>query len=89
MYLADPGGVFASDTHRRVLGSLFKVGPSWPVEDLMARINNDQHTKVDDTEELSEVLKDLEADGYVSEKQDGWGMTAAGLKALNADPTEE
>jgi hypothetical protein len=82
-YLADPGGVFASDTHRRTLGHL--TADPMTVEDLFHRMRPDVGTDHADTTEVEAVLADLEADGYVEQTDGGWRMTAMGLDALNAE----
>lgn len=90
MYHADPGGVFASDTHRRVLGTLSKPGLKFELDELLRRASSDPYTEIgpDESGELSDVLKDLEADGHVSESREGWGMTKAGLEAIQANPSD-
>jgi hypothetical protein len=82
-YHADPGGVFASDTHRRTLGHLTLDDP-FSVEDLFERMVPDVGTNHEDHAELVSVLEDLEADGYASNTQAGWKQTKKGLDALNA-----
>jgi hypothetical protein len=81
-YHADPGGVFASDTHRRVLGHL--TSDAMPAEDLLERMRPDVGTELDEQDELDEVLADLEADGHASSSASGWKQTKKGLDALNA-----
>lgn len=82
-YLADPGGVFASDAHRRVLGHLLQ-DDAQSVEGLLDRIGPDVGSDFDDTDELTEVLEDLEADGFASKSQQGWKLLKKGLDALTA-----
>ena len=84
-YNADPGGVFESDVHRRVLGHL-PPDEKWAVEDLAERLDPDEHTPIGagEIDELSEVLADLEAEGYASQTKDGWKLNKRGLDALNA-----
>lgn len=81
---ADPGGVFTSDVHRRVLGHLTDEALS--VEDLAVRLDPDDHTPfgVGDDDDLVDVLEDLEADGHASRSQAGWKQTKKGLEALGA-----
>lgn len=88
-YLADPGGVFASDVHRRVMANV----PN-PDEDplsvdglLEERVANDDHLDID-AAELGEVLSDLEADGHVKQLKDGWKNTPDGFAALTG-PNKE
>jgi hypothetical protein len=85
-YQADPGGVFASDTHRRTLAHL--TSDAMSLEDLYTRMIPDASTDFDDEAELAEVLSDLEADGYASETAAGWKQTKRGLDALNAPVPE-
>ncbi len=97
-YLADPGGVFASDTHRRVLGHL-PLPTNEPValfndegtprqqrrNSLFHRVADDVHTPVDTQEELAAVLAELEASGYVTQTDAGWVMTQEGLVAITSE----
>lgn len=89
-YRPDPGGIFASDTHRRVLGHLPLPGddPS-DVTALGYRISGDAHHGLAHVDELSEVLEDLEADGHATQLKDGWRLTKGGLDALNADVPDQ
>jgi hypothetical protein len=89
-YAADPGGVFASDAHRRVMAHLPNPGDDpVSVEDLIGeRINNDPHTLAhfDASDEVAEVLADLEADGYAKKLKNGWRNTPDGFDALTGPP---
>lgn len=82
-YLADPAGLFDSDTHRRVLGSL-----PLPSEDpitvtgLFVRISSDPHTSVGDVTELTTVLEDLKSSGYVEQAGGDWKQNEAGFDLL-------
>jgi hypothetical protein len=91
---ADPGGVFESDAHRRVLGHL-------PLPDDDAdhfyerneptaaeRVHTDGELELDD-DEVESIFADLEASGYATAAAAGWQMTAAGLEALQQGPPEE
>ena len=84
-YHADPGGVFESDAHRRVLGHL-PPDEKWALEDLAARLDPDEHTPItaDEVDDLEGILLDLEAEGYVGQTKDGWKVTKSGQEALNA-----
>lgn len=86
-YPADPGGVFASDAHRRVLGHV-PIPDDNPMltEALQLRLGPDQHTGFnDDLEALEQVLGDLHAAGYVEGGPSaGWKMKQEGLDALCA-----
>jgi len=83
---ADPGGVFASDTHRRVLAALSHPDMSWDEDELLERVGGNQWTLIDadEPEALKGILSDLEKDGYVNDNRDGWKMTKAGLNKLQA-----
>lgn len=99
-YLADPGGVFDSDTHRRVLGHLplpgtdpmptrGPAGRKAHTRSLGHRLSADAHHRIQTVDELEEVLKDLEADGYAGQTKAGWKMTKAGLDKLNGPNANE
>lgn len=83
-YPADPGGVFDTDVHRRVLAHLPVPGGD-PVDlgGLYVRMAPDVGTDFSDGGELGEVLKDLEADGHANETKAGWKQTKRGHDALN------
>lgn len=89
-YRSDPGGVFDSDTHRRVLAHLpLPADAPTSVVDLAHRIGPDAvHHKISSIEELVDVLKELEADGYAV-LGDGWKMTDDGFDALTAPLPED
>lgn len=83
-YSADPGGVFAADAHRRVLAHLPVPGDtSMDLDALFERMGPDVGTDFSDSDELAEVLKDLEADGHAGESKAGWKQTKRGHEALN------
>lgn len=102
-YRADPGGIFASDTHRRVLAHLPVPGDGPMVVNstemlrprelrrvsLAHRISSDAHHGLQHVDELAEVLADLEADGHAEQSKDGWKMTRAGFDALTGPIAEE
>jgi hypothetical protein len=91
---ADPGGVFESDAHRRVLGHL-----PLPDDDAEAFYERNESTAVErvqtdaalelDGDEVESILSDLEAEGYATQAAEGWQMTPAGLEALQAGPTAD
>ncbi len=83
-YPADPGGVFDSDAHRRVLAHLDIPGGD-PLDEaaLYERMAPDVGTDFSDGDELVEVLKDLEADGLAGKTKAGWKQTKRGHDALN------
>lgn len=98
-YHADPGGVFESDAHRRVLGHLPLPGDD-PIAlydpdaerpsrvSLFHRMVPDVGTDFADSDELAEVLADLEADGYAASTAAGWKQTKKGHDALKAPVPE-
>jgi hypothetical protein len=84
-YLADPGGIFESDTHRRTLAHLPLPGDKGTtLVDLYERMRPDVGTDFEDEGELADVVADLEASGYAA----GWKQTKKGLDALNAPVPE-
>lgn len=91
-YSPDPGGVFASDAHRRVMAHLPNPDDEpVSIEDLIVqRINRDPHTLAhfDDAAEVLEVLKDLESEGHAKQLKDGWKNTPAGFDTLTGPPSE-
>jgi hypothetical protein len=90
-YAPDPGGQFASDTHRRVLGHLSSPEDDygWSNSSLVARMIPDVGTDITDTAEIDDVLNDLEADGH-AENQDGiWRMTQSGFDLLTGPIADE
>jgi hypothetical protein len=84
-YPPDPGGVFASDVHRRVAAHL-PVAAEEPisVEDLLVRLQEDVYTQISDADRvaLESVLTQLAASGHVKELKAGWRLTKAGLDCL-------
>lgn len=88
---ADPGGVFASDTHRRVLAALSHPEFTWGEDALLERVAVNENTLIDadEADELASVLADLEADGDAKKTKDGWRMTKAGRDKLSAPIAEE
>lgn len=83
MFAPDPGGVFASDTHRRVLGHVPDAGDEpLGLHPLGHRISPDSHHGLQHVDDLAKVLSDLVAEGYCSEGEDGWVCTEEGMDAL-------
>lgn len=82
-YPPDPGDVFASDVHRRVMANCPNPDDDpLDVDGLLEqRVAKDDHLDID-ADELAEVLADLEADGHVKRLKDGWKNTLAGFAAL-------
>jgi hypothetical protein len=91
-YSADPGGVFASDAHRRVMAHLPNPDQDpATVEDLITqRINQDPHTLAhfNDASQVAAVLDELEGDGHAKQLKDGWKNTPDGFKALTGPPSD-
>jgi hypothetical protein len=82
-YPPDPGGVFASDTHRRVAGNLpLPDEPPISLEDLLGRVDDDAHTLVPDVDALAQVLAELASSGHAKELKAGWRLSAGGLSTL-------
>lgn len=88
-YLADPGGNFNTDAHRRVLAHLPVPDDSPTTEtSVLVRLHEDPHTPVNSAEELSEVLSDLESDDLATQVGGDWRQTESGFDLLtgpNAD----
>lgn len=92
MYAPDPGGVFTSDVHRRVLGHLPLPGDSpQALDDLAVRLDPDPHTPIgkDDITALTAVLDELHDENYITETKDGYRMSKAGLTALTGPIANE
>jgi hypothetical protein len=88
---ADPGGIFASDNHRRVLAHIPTPDAGYGVEfePLLARLGADEHTTID-FDDVQGILGDLEADGDVkSYKGDVYRQTQKGFDALTGPNAEE
>ena len=80
----DPGGNFASEYHRRIAALL----PNPDEEPLSINLLMDQRVAKDDnfdvdSDELTELITDLEADGDAVKDETGfWKLTQAGFDAL-------
>lgn len=87
----DPGGVFPSDDHRRVLGHLgTRATEGYEVGELLERMWPDDSTSFEEERELLEVLEELQADGLATESARGaWYMTKAGFDAITGPVAEE
>lgn len=94
-FAPDPGAVFASDVHRRVLGHLALPSDDfgWTAVALVARLQPDAGVPFPaggrvfdfdaEADRLTAVLTDLADGGYAREYASGaWRMTKAGLEAL-------
>lgn len=90
-YPADPGGIFASDAHRRIMAHLPNPDDQpITVEDLiLERINRDVHTLAffQSADEIAEILEDLKADGHAKHLKAGWINTESGFDALTGPPS--
>jgi hypothetical protein len=81
-FVDDPGGVFASDAHRRVLGHLPTPDEPRTSRDLLiVRINEDGQNPLSDPGDIDNVVVDLANEDYLDNDL-GLRMTAAGYKAL-------
>lgn len=85
-FVDDPGEVFATDAHRRVLGHLPTPGePRTSADLLRQRVAEDQGNPLlqgsDEEGEFLRVVSELEADGLLS-TDNGLRMTEAGLEAI-------
>lgn len=84
-YLADPGGRFASDTHRRVLGHLPLPTDTygWRAAALLYRMMPDVGSTFKDPEELLTVLGELQEEGLAEVVGPGaWRMTEKGFDTI-------
>lgn len=82
----DPGENFATDEHRRLMAALANPDEE-PLNfgDICRRVDRDDHLDLDDTDEIKELLADLEAEGD-AEKVDGrWRNTETGFAVLTGD----
>jgi CRP-like cAMP-binding protein len=85
----DPGGIFASDAHRRTQGVIPAPDADSLSEDgVVARVDNDDYNDLD-ADEVNEVLQDLEASGYVTQADGSWAATERGYDLLTGPPAEE
>lgn len=87
-YPPDPGGVFASDYHRRVAAHLPLPGTETiTVADLLERVVADAYNGIgdNDDEALRRILDDLSEAGYAKylDGTAGWRLLKAGLDALS------
>lgn len=89
-YPADPGGIFASDVHRRVMANLPNPDQDpLPAADVLSeRIALDEYLPIG-FDELESVLQDLEADGNAKQTNAGWRNTKKGFEALTGPIAED
>lgn len=79
---ADPGGNFASDQHRRVIAQVANDDVTRvPFDLVVERVNADDHVDLS-TEDVAQILQELEADGDVDKTDEGYDATAPGVEAL-------
>jgi hypothetical protein len=81
-FVDDPGGVFATDAHRRVLGHLptpdqQRMSPA----ELYGRIASDQGNPLIEVEEIERLVSQLAEQGLVA-TENGLRMTDDGLEAI-------
>lgn len=91
-YLADPGGRFSSDTHRRVLGHLSYPHDEygWTAQALLERMRPDVGTNISTAEEMESILEDLEKEGHAQQHPGGvWQMTESGFETLTGPIANE
>jgi len=91
MHRADPGQVFPTDSHRRVLAYLPQPGEdaqSTPA--LCERIAEDANVPFEDLETLRRILTDLATSGDAEEVESGyWRLAADGFDRLNGSNGDE
>lgn len=100
----DPGGVFASDVHRRVLAHLTTpdADSGWQPLPLVLRLAGDFDTPIPPLDDkgladldvgqakVEEILGELKAEGFVKRhKGDVWQMTPKGYEALTGPIANE
>jgi len=103
-YRPDPGGVFASDVHRRVAAHIYaeEEGTGWPVLGLLHRLAEDHATPLPPVHEevgvpdyveglarLEAVLADLKSDGVAANDGEVWVLTQKGLDLLTGPIANE
>lgn len=93
-YPADPGGIFDSNVHRRVLAvaGLPDGDPeaaTLNLPEVVARLDRDPHCPLGTLQEeaILAVLSELKKDGYLAD-QPGYQMTAKGFKKLTGPPAK-
>jgi hypothetical protein len=100
----DPGGIFASDVHRRVLAHLTTpdAETGWQPLPLVLRLSGDFDTPIPPVDangiadlpagqsQVEEILAELKAEGFaVRHKGDVWQMTQKGFGALTGPIANE
>lgn len=93
-YPPDPGGVFASDYHRRVAAHLpLPSEDAVTVADLLHRLDSDAYVGLGagSEEDVRRILDDLGEDGDAKyqEGQAGWRLLKAGLERLTGPALTE
>jgi hypothetical protein len=93
VYRPDPGGVFKSDTHRRVLAALpteSAVELGYALDPVLLDANIPFNVRdVDTLEAFKRVLQDLRDEGYVALDGDAVKRTVEGTAALEAGEAVE
>lgn len=99
-YLADPGGRFPSDVHRRVLGHLPTPQDQygWTVPALHNRMVPDVGTDLQSPDEVAGILDELAKDGHAEkltvnmangDSREVWRMTQDGFDLLTGPIANE
>lgn len=95
-FLADPGGRFSSDTHRRVLAHLSYPDDNyaWSAMTLIGRMLPDAATQITSEADMVQVLQDLVKDGHAQKLtapngQGVWKMTQSGFDTLTGGIANE
>jgi len=82
-YLPDPGGIFTSDVHRRTAGHLPQPEEEpISVAALLARLESDEMTPVDNELTLTQILESLATEGRAETAGDLWRQTEKGHEDL-------
>lgn len=86
----DPGGIFPSDVHRRVLGHLSVPSDSygWSASQLVDRMRQDASTWFETAEQVQVFLDELEQSGDAHQTSAGWQMTQQGFDRLTGPAVE-
>lgn len=85
----DPGAVFASDDHRRVLAHMATPDEdNFSEEFTLTRVIQDEFAP-NDINEIKEVLDELIEDGYAESVDGEYTMTQLGFDKLTGADTED
>lgn len=95
-YPPDPGGIFASDYHRRVMAHMpLPKEDAASLDELLQRLHSDAYTALwyteADQQALAAILDDLQEVGQAKylDGSAGWRMTKAGLDGLTGPALTE